>query len=402
MTGKLYVVFAMDTEGPVTDKNPELLNIWDKVDSAMAKIFDEKYRNKYPDSYGGWLKVSWFILHWTGFKTNPVKRDFGYHKVFDHYTKKWGDKIKKYGDGIYWHYHHPPLNGVGNEWNIDWASNTEYYNILNRMIIDRKYFPSCFRSGGTIENNDTSHWLEQWIPFDYSNRAGEIDWNREEADGKLIKEICDWRKAPSDWSFYHPSEDDYQILGKMNRIICKCMDIRSGAHTIKNIEIEEAFERANNGQDTIMSFFDHDFRDIADHVENLFLKELVKVSQSYPDVKWKYANALEAIRSVLGYKYEEAPSFEIELSGNHLIINTNKKLFGYQPYFVVKFIDTGIYKHYPLDIIGKNVWHHTLERPDKKQIIGIASNDFWGNVGILLYFYDGKQTLNLIRRVKLE
>jgi hypothetical protein len=385
MVGRLYVVLAIDTEGPVTDKkNPELLNSWKKIDRAMTKLFDESYRNKYPDNFGGWLKVSWFILYWTGFKTNPVKRDFGYHKIYDHYLKKFGHEMKKYNDGVYWHYHHPPLDGVGNKWGTDWTTNLEYFNILNRMVIDRKYFPPVFRAGGTIENNDTSYWLEQWIPFDYSNRAGDIDWNK-------LKGICDWSRAPAEWWFYRPNLEDYQTAGGMNRMIFRCLDLRSSVHVVRKSEIEEAFRRAGEGKDTIMSFFEHDYRDIANHVENLFLKNLADVSKDYPDIKWKYSNAREAAREILGCTDRKPPVFDITLLTNdELIIRSNKKLFGLQPYFVIMLRGQNIYKHYPLDIIGKNVWYHRLQFPQKKQIIGVAANDPCGNVGISLYsFYKG-------------
>ena len=75
MAENVYVVCAIDTEGPIDDPDkPEILSNWGRVDDLICKITSEKYRLSYPDSYGGGLIFSWFILHLTGFKTNPFNR----------------------------------------------------------------------------------------------------------------------------------------------------------------------------------------------------------------------------------------------------------------------------------------------------------------------------------------
>ena len=169
---KIFIALNVDTEGPVTDEtHSDLLNNWKAIDESLKKIFSDSFRQEFSDSSGEPVKFNWFIMDWAGFKTNPVKRDFGYHKIFDHYVENFGSSIKKFNDGIYWHYHHPPKSGIGNEWNPNWKQNREYENILCRAVIERNFFPAIFRAGGTIENNDASNWLEKWIPFDYSSRA---------------------------------------------------------------------------------------------------------------------------------------------------------------------------------------------------------------------------------------
>ena len=101
MMKKVHIVFCMDTEGPCDDpKNSDLLKNWKAVDKAMDKLFSNKFRNYKPDYLGNNFKIGWFFLTWTGFKTNPRGRDFGYHKVRDHYIKRWGEKINNYGHSI--------------------------------------------------------------------------------------------------------------------------------------------------------------------------------------------------------------------------------------------------------------------------------------------------------------
>ncbi len=58
--------------------------------------------------------------------------------------------MSRYGDEQCWHYHHPPASGIGNEWGLDWTRLREYEQIVSRQILEREWFPSCFRAGGTI------------------------------------------------------------------------------------------------------------------------------------------------------------------------------------------------------------------------------------------------------------
>ena len=223
--GKVYVVCAIDTEGPIDDKRkPEILNTWERVDSLIKGITAKEFRSAYVDSSKGSLVYSWFILHLTGFKTNPFNRPMEYNAVYDHYLDEFKETFEGNNDGIYWHYHQPAPSGVGNEWCRDWTHCTEYNNVLSHWILDRGFFPSCFRAGGRIEDDDLSNWLEQWIPFDYTNNSGNVNWDKKESDGKKLKEVCDWTRAPQDWSPYHPSKDDYQSPGGQKRYLFRCPD----------------------------------------------------------------------------------------------------------------------------------------------------------------------------------
>lgn len=384
MSGTLYVVFAMDTEGPATDaQHLDLLRDWEAIDKALATLFSNGFRSRLTDTEGRPLVMSWFMLYWTGFTTNPVKRDFGYHKVLDHYRRTWGKAMERFGDGIYWHYHHPPRSEVGNEWNPDWLDNQEYHNILNRMVLDRAFFPSVFRAGGTIETNATSHWLEQWIPFDYSNRSGELNLAKREADGRLITELFDWSRAPDDWSHYHPDHEDYQRRGAMKRVILRSLDLQSGAHVLRQEEIEQAFDRANAGHDTVFSCFDHDFRDRTQAIDGLFFDRLRNAARRFPRVTWRYANALEAAQAVSGQRNGHPPQLTARFDGDVLIVESDRSLFGPRPYVVLK---RG--EHYECCVVepkGKQRWMYRLADPTSGIMLGLAGSDDGGRVGLARY-----------------
>ena len=67
------------------------------------------------------------------------------------FIKNFYKNFLKYNDEIYWHYHQPAKSGIGNEWSRDWNASQEYINILNRLVADKGFFPSCFRAGGELK-----------------------------------------------------------------------------------------------------------------------------------------------------------------------------------------------------------------------------------------------------------
>jgi len=420
---KLYVVFAIDAEGPAFDpRHPEILSTWDAVDEFLARIFSPDFRTRVTDSEGGWLIISWFIMSWTGFTTNPVRRDFGYHKIYDHYMERWGARMREYRDGVYWHYHHPPPSGVGNEWGKDWSANQEYYNILNRLIIDRGYFPAVFRAGGTIETNESSAWLERWIPFDYSNRAGDLDWDKREGR-HLLRDLCDWNRAPADWSPYHPSPEDYQRPGNMKRVIPRCPELLTNHHGLEEADIVMAFERAKclsekrykrhpyaaytdawgcvgyvfrigskEGKGTILATFDHDYRDRTEIFVERFPEPLARVARRYPTVHWRYASALKAAQSALGYHGLKGPEFAVHFdpAKKAFVITADCPLFGHRPYVVCQYPDSGEYIYEEVQPIAERTWLLPVDETKRARLIGIASSDAFGNVGLKLFFWDGR------------
>ena len=285
----VQVAFCMDTEGPCEDPdNRELLGTWTEVDRAMDRLFDDSFRQRYPDSRGEGLRVGWFFLTWTGFRTNPRNRDLGYHRVRDHYLQRWTEQMKRFGDEECWHYHQPAASGVGNEWGLDWSASQEYDQILSRQILERDWFPSCYRAGGTIMDSVSSRWVDSWFPIDFSNRAP-----------LSVPDLLNWTGGVADWRIYHPSAEDYRREGGGRRKMARSLDLVSRFYSITEGDIEAAFKRASQGKPALLSCFDHDYRDIADRVAH-FQEVLSTVSQRYPEVQWRYSAPADAVRRFLG------------------------------------------------------------------------------------------------------
>jgi len=368
-------VLALDTEGPIVNKKkPEIINNWCKTKKLIKNITSNKFRTILKDSDNNGLIYSWFILTLTGFKTNPFKRPMKYHQNFDFYIKNFGKNFKKNNDGIYWHYHQPSKSGIGNEWSRDWLSSNEYINILNKLIVERNFFPSCFRAGGRIEDNNLSHWLEEFLPFDFSNCSGDINWNRIESDGKKLIEVADWSNASRKWCGYNPCFKDYQSNGSMKRYIFRSVDLKSPVYEISEKDILEAFELARNGQNSLLSVFEHDRR--FSLIENIqeFLEKLNKISKKYKDIKFFFSNARNAALKTLGIKNTKEPKFDFsKVKNDRIMIKSDSDIFGSRPYVCLK-KNNQIYEM-PVSKIGINTWlTPPLKKLTKTEIFVVANN----------------------------
>lgn len=355
---------------------PDLLGTWEAVDAWLERFFSPEYRGAFPDSEGRSLVASWFMLHWTGFTSNPMCREFGYHKILDHYLTRWGWAIRRYGDDVQWHYHHPAPSGAANEWNREWSNSQEYENILNRLILDRGIYPVVYRAGGTIESNESSAWLEQWIPFDFSNRAG-VSLDRIEADGRQMTDLVDWRGAPADWSAYHPHQEDYRRPGPMRRVIARSVDLLSDVHTLTEDEITAAFERADAGQETVLSVFDHDYRDRAEAIRDLLMAPVSRIARRFPRVRWRYAAATDAIRRLTGRTVTHGPAFATVEEDRHFVITSTKPLVGIQPWIVVRHGTS--YRRLDATIDDAQRWRIRCTDIPPASLLAVAGTDECGN-----------------------
>ncbi len=370
---------------------PHLINYndtWDKIENMHSKILSDEYRNSHKDSFGnGWI-YNWFCVDHVDYETNPRRRDMGYHNIYDYYQRI----LKEYTslqDGLHFHFHPMSVYKEAHRCATSYINSPHLYQVLCRRIIERNYFPAAHRAGFQTERPDSNWFLEQWIPFDYSNWAyNSSDAHHQQQDLKDGRS-GDWRLAPDDWSVYHPSHDSWQIPGTCRRWIARCIDIMSRGRDLSEHEIEKAFSRANEGKPTLMCFNNHDFRDIAFEVDHVY-SMISKVSKRYGDVKFKYCEAVEGFRSTV-YNQEvdfEPVELKVELSGDNkmreLTVDTIKgKVFGPQPFLAVK-TKSGRFIHDNFDFTPSlTKWTYTFDydsiHADDISVIGVATSDRYGN-----------------------
>jgi len=372
---------------------PERINMndtWDKIDYMLDKITQDEFRNRLVDSSGrGWI-YNWFCLDHVGFTGyNPRRRDAGYHNIFDHY-KKYLNIKNNYNDIIQWHYHPIPLSGHYHACGTAYVASKNVFEILARKIIDRNWFPAAFRPGFHTERPD-SHWfLEQWIPFDFANQAVKgLDTDQPDLAGGRYG---DWRRAPKEWCIYHPSYEDYQTPGNCKRWIVRCLNMEARLREITIDDFRDGFSRARQEKPTLISFTNHDFRDMELEI-NKVRNMIKKVKEEYPDVEFFYANAIDAVRKVLGLT-PKIPEMQLEfkknLQKNEAILEVRVKndIFGVQPFLAIKTV-TEQYYWDNLDFQEQKHWTYTFDwntvKLNSLEKVGIGVNSPDGVTEVLVY-----------------
>lgn len=296
----VLVVHCVDTEGPLggdarrlSDGSPEFLDNWPAILDSLAELTDRAWRVAHADSNGQPYRFNWFVMDFTGFRTNPKQRVAEYHDTWDRIHT-----LPLELDGCYWHYHVPPESGIGDRWSETWLSSNECNTILARRLLERGSFPAAFRAGGTIEDQAASHWLEHAVPIDFSNRVS----HRSRPGADLYH--FDWYGAPEQWGSYHPSHASFLETGAMRRYVYRCIDLRSRYNDLTQEIADGCFEEvARAGRPRVLSFFSHDNRDM--RPESVDAHEILTAAAERFGVPWRSCTAIEAHRAYHGF--EPAP-----------------------------------------------------------------------------------------------
>jgi hypothetical protein len=378
--------------------SPQLLDYndtWDKIDAMLAEMLSPAYRQRFADAEGrGWV-YSWFTVDHVGYTDNPRRRDMGYHNVFDHYRRLLHDSGSTHDD-LQFHFHPMSTYREANVCATSYLNSPHLFETLARRILDRGWFPSCFRPGFHAERPDAHWFLEQWLPFDFANQAmpddADVERQRDLAAGRL----GDWRRAPHDWSHYRPSHDDYQSPGDCRRTIFRCLNVGTRLRLLNETEVRRAFQRADRGEPTVLAFTNHDFRDMRPDVAQTHAL-IQRVANGFPEVTWRHAGAKDAARAVLG-RNEDLPlelSVTLERVGAdlHLAVRASHDVFGPQPFLAVRTHD----KRYLTDNwdlqTPRRVWTYVFDDstivPASIDRIGVAANDLSGHTHVVTLTPDG-------------
>ncbi len=344
--------------------SPTLLNYnesWKDIELMLKDSMSSEYRNQLLDDFGGGWVYSWHCMDHVGYSDNRRRKDFGYGNVYRFY-KNIIKETKSHQDEINWHYH--PLSFDRNP--LKCASNyVNSFDILNnilcRRVIDENWFPTVNRPGFHTERIDIHLFLEQWIPFDYANNYYDTDDGQKDLTGGRFG---DWRRSSKKWIGYHPSHDDYQVEGLCRRTIFRCLNVGTRFKIIKEQHVLEALSDAEQNGVSILSFSNHDWRDIRPDVKYI-RNILTKCRKKYPNVKIKFSGAKEAARDLTTRKIKENYK-KLILKGyikkSKFIVEVEQgELFGPQPFLAIKTVD-GRYLHDNFDVeIPLKKYSYTLD-----------------------------------------
>lgn len=364
---------------------------WDKIDEMLGRAMAPAFRMKRPDSRGGGWVYNWHCLDHVGFEYNPRRRDMGYHNIFDHYAELLQASGER-RDRLHWHFHPMSTYRDAHRCATSFVNSPELHQILCRRILERNWFPTVFRAGFQTERPD-SHWfLEQWIPFDISNMAiddkAELDRTVDFRNGRS----GDWRLAPSDWSVYRPSHDNYQLPGACRRYIGRALNVLNRVASIDQREMDKAFARAQSGRPALVGIASHDFRDLTSEVDHL--RQLIAESaRRHPGVEFRFCEGVEAFRAAIWPEGIRDEALDLELifhpaSAEDVasieVRQTRGKVFGPQPFLAIQ-TRSRRFIHDNLDFAPSlERWFYAFH-PDTLPLadvasLGVAANDQYGNL----------------------
>lgn len=369
--------------------SPELSrynDTWTGLDEMLRDIMAPTYRQRMVDSFGGGWIYNWFCLDHVGFTANPRRRDMGFHNIFDHYAEMIRETGSS-GDAIHFH-HHPlaPSREAHRCATHFFAHTPMVFEILARDVIERMWFPSCYRPGFHVIRPDSAWFLEQFIPFDFSNQSTDEDYSlqRDLAAGRF----GDWRRAPRSWTPYHPDHDDYQTPGQCRRWTARCLNVGTRLRLLQEADVEQAFQQAEAGEPVVLAFTNHDFRDMRPDIERV-RGLLAAASARHPGVKWRHAEARDAMRDALDLAQPEPLALDISFADNRMTVTARGRTFGPQPFLALKTRD-GRYFHDNLDIQQPfQNWTYVFDADtftlDALSAIGVAACDAVGNVAVAVH-----------------
>jgi hypothetical protein len=345
--GTVYVVVAVDTE-PMYENpaeyssNFDLSNFDTTGENAFVhQIMNDSFRSEHEDTYGGNIKFTFFVETSTAICSRV---DLNCGAVFEA-LEKFRKPMSSYGDELGWHNHHVAwLEANFDPGEYYWSQivtfdGTKYRDgtdiesaekMLNCLLVDHGYFPAAFRAGWLWENTDYSNWLDDIVPFDFSNlspvRMGvpvtaTVFWGH-----------FDWSRAPVGWTYYNPSRGDYQTPGGCKRTIFRCdCDGMFQSH------LRTAFEEAaTTGDDIYVCAYTHASASIVEFLEQQRFDLLSAYSGQF-DVPFRYTTAIEAARIMLGLESDTIPPvLAIEKQDSVLRITSDEDIFQEIPYCVME------------------------------------------------------------------
>ena len=331
---------------------------WKELEEMLDDLLSISFRRQDLDDYGnGWI-FSWHCMDHIGCSDNPRHKDVGYGNVFRFYRSKLL-KSDSFQDELNWHFHPLSLTRGSIHAATSYLNNYDVLlQVLCHRLLDENWFPVVNRPGFHSERPDSHAFLEQWIPFDYANQfCEELDGQPDSQGGRF----GDWLRAPKTWRGYHPSHDDYQSEGGCRRMIFRCLNIGTRFRSLTQDHVREAFVEAKENGSAILSFANHDFRDMRPDI-NQVRKMLRKVKQDFPDVNIRYAGAEEAAVSLMGYKGKSELKLNAFMDGNRVCVEVvSGEIFGPQPFLAIK-TKQGDYYHDNFDFVEpQKKWSYVLD-----------------------------------------
>jgi SAM-dependent methyltransferase len=120
--------------------------------------------------------------------------------------------------------------------------------------------------------------------------------------------------------------------------MARCLDLVTGVHRLSDEDVEAGFVRAAGGRPAIVSCFEHDYRDVEGRLAD-FAALVEKVAARYPDVPWRYAAPLEAVRGYVGAPPQRPLELDAAVHAGVVHVRASAPLFQAEPWLAVQIGD---------------------------------------------------------------
>jgi hypothetical protein len=202
-----------------------------------------------------------------------------------------------------------------------------------------------------------------------------------------IDNVYDWSHSSNEWIPFHPSPDNYQLTGT-----CRGWDLKSKhVGSVDSTMMNAMFARADSGVDQVACLWGHlpetDFLDNMKKIGGLAHAAALR----YPQVKFRYCTAVEAMQRWLGASDTVPPT--IKIAEKHdgdkmsIVVTTNEQIFQAEPFMAIK----DLYERYSrvsFQQTGPNEW--TTVDPIQTSTLanlGVAVTDTMGNLATAIVRY---------------
>lgn len=379
----VYVQICSDTStsGISTSSHymtfPALDNSYTAPDGQAAQVMAESFRMSHRDSLGNPVKFTWYMLVGSlyAYGTNtgpllPLELMMDYH----------GDSIERWGDELAYHYHTwiwSDFNGDGIfYWNQapDFTYCVEdFEQTVARMILDRAFYPSSFRSGWHYMDNFFQCYLDDWFPYRFENDYPNVRTETTEP----IDNVYDWSRAPSAWAPYHPDPNDYQSPGNLRGWESRSRYMKS----LSKSQAEDAFVQALGGASQLLTLFSHlkeaDFPAQVSDVHAM----LTEIHDSLPLVDFEYLTGRECMLKWRNGSDTIPPSIQVSTSDadgiRTAVIAANETIYQIQPFAAWAGRD-GTYSRLDCTPLDANRWQIQYPLADTLKI-AVGVTDWFGN-----------------------
>ncbi|MCB9508927.1 MAG: T9SS type A sorting domain-containing protein [Deferribacteres bacterium] len=396
--GKVYLVIGSDTA------------IWDGMNTARYtcyydqslftdparnayRVMDPAFRANLVDSYGQPMKMTWWMMAGNIFRhaTNanvPVPNTMTLYLM----QKYHGQNVLANGDELSLHYHTFFWSDYDQDGLYYWnqaktflESMDDFEVTLAQFLLEERVFPVSFRSGWHYMDDDWQKYLdERVLPYSLHN-----DYPAKRTqDPEPIDNIFDWSLAPSDFIPYRPSRENYQLPGDGPGWQVRSASIYKARN---NKYMEQVFAAAKTGDDQVVCFWSHlpeaDFPEQMQTIDDL----AHAAAEKYPEVKFKYCTAIEAMQIYRQSTDQVAPqiSFTDEVAGDDVFfsVETDETIFQRQPFVAVKNLNEE-YVVLECTQTGQNRWR-TIAPVSLASLAkaGVALCDTMGNQAMDFIFY---------------